>query len=271
MGLRLRSAIIFLPYFFTLAVQGCGEGGGGVQPTPPPILDTATPTATGTPSPFATRTPTRTPTPTATVPATPTLPVVPGPQITFFGMATASDHVMTPIEVTPQGVPIYARQFGFGFFIVVEAKSGSSRMVPGIDNSPNPDDPSARPALQIEADHNLGNGSAAVCDIGPAPDQPIGGIPGINPPSFDPASQMVTDALYDFACRFEAHDSRFPCTLNDHGNPQFVASDTSIQLCTTWVVGHEVAFPQGDTLLTVQWRDTGGNFSLPRQIIVRVP
>jgi hypothetical protein len=181
---------------------------------------------------------------------------------------------MAPVEVTPQGIPIYERQFGSGFFIVVEAKAGSSRAAPGSSRLNSiPDDPSARPDFQLEANHDLGNGSATVCDVGPAPDQPIGGIPGIDPPNFDPASQQVADALNDFSCRFDRHTAADPCTLNSHDNPQLVASDTTVQLCTSGVVGREVEFPAGDTLLTVQWRDTATvpNLSLPRQIIVRVP
>jgi len=178
---------------------------------------------------------------------------------------------MAPIELTPQGVPIYYRPFGSGMFIVVEAKPGSSGKPPGGNTfNSDPADPSVRPDLQLEANRDLGNGSAAICDMGPAGSMPIGGVPGINPPSFDLGSQTVADALNDFGCRFDLHTT-FPCTLNDRDNPQLVASDTTVQLCTTSVVGHEVELPTGDTLFTVQWRDNGGNISLPRQIIIRVP
>jgi len=176
------------------------------------------------------------------------------------------------VDLTPQGVPIYERDFGAGFIIVVEARAGSSGRAPGVKTlNSDPTDPSARPDIQIETDRDLGNGSATICDIGPAPNQPIGGIPGINPPSFDPASQRVADVLNDFGCRFDSHTASDPCTLSDTDIPQFVASDSTIQFCTAGVFGHETEYPSGDTLVTVQWRDTSGNLSLPRQIIVRVP
>jgi hypothetical protein len=200
--------------------------------------------------------------------------MVPGPQITYFGIVTASGHGIAPVDVTAQGVPIYERPFGAGFIIVVEAKGGSSGKAPGVKTfNSNPNDPSARPDIQIEANRDLGNGSAAVCDIGPAPQLPIGGVPGINPPSFDPASQTVADTLNDFGCRLDSHTAADPCTLTDNDIPMLVAADTSTQICTAGVVGHETEFQTGDTLLTVQWRDTAAipNLSLPRQIIVRVP
>jgi hypothetical protein len=155
----------------------------------------ATPTATGT----ATRTPTVTGTPTAS--ATATVPLTAGPIITFFGLATADGHVLQPATTDAQGNPVYAIPYGSQFFIVVEAKAGTSRLPPGtILSNSDLSDPSARPDLQIIADRDLGNGSTLVCDAGPAPR--IGGVPGINPPTFDITSQKVADALNDFACRF---------------------------------------------------------------------
>ena len=82
-------------------------------------------------------------------------------------------------------------------------------------------------------------------------------MPGINPPTFDITSQKVADALNDFACRF-ADQTTAPCTLTPRENYGFVAADTSTQFCTAHVVGHELLFPSGDTVLTVQWRDTAG-------------
>jgi hypothetical protein len=212
-----------------------------------------------------TRTPTASATPTAT------LPLTAGPIITFFGLTTADNHVLQPLTTDAQGNPVYVRPTGVGFFIVVESKMGTSKKSPGLKRlNSDPNDPTARPDLQILADHNLGNGSAAVCDVGPAPNFPIGGVPGVNPPTFDITSQMVADALNDFGCRFDDNTSA-PCTLSASENPRFVASDTSTQFCTAGVVGTEVRFPSGDTLLTVQWRDTSGNIGLPRRLVVRAP
>jgi hypothetical protein len=179
--------------------------------------------------------------------------------------------VLQPTTTDAQGNPIYERAIGAGFFIVVESKSGTDHRLPGVTllNS-NPTDPSARPDLQIMPNRNLGNGSTAVCDVGPAPDFPIGGVPGINPPTFDITSQTVANVLNDIACRFD-NNTTSPCTLTARDIPGYVASDTSTQFCTAGVVGNEVRFPSGDTLLTVQWRDSGGNIGLPRRIVVRVP
>ena len=176
---------------------------------------------------------------------------------------------MQPTTTDSQGNPVYAFPYGAGFFIVVESKPGTSHKAPGVSvSNSDPTDPTARPDLQIEPSRDLGNGSALICDAGPAP--PIGGVPGINPPTFDLASQKVADVLNDFGCRF-ANQTLAPCTLTPRENYGFVASDTTTQFCTAYVLGHEVLFQSGDTLLTVQWRDSSGNIGLARTIVVRVP
>jgi hypothetical protein len=225
---------------------------------------TAIGTATGTP--ISAGTPTTTGTPAAT--ATATLPLTAGPIITFFGLTTADGHVLQPATSDTQGNPVDVIPEGSQFFIVVEAKAGTSRRPPGttLKNS-DPNDPSARPDLQIIANRDLGNGSTLVCDAGPG--HPIGGVPGINPPTFDITSQQVADALNDFACRF-ADQTTAPCTLTASENYAFVAADTSTQFCSAFVVGLEMLFPSGDTLLTVQWRDAADNIGLPRRLVVRV-
>lgn len=178
--------------------------------------------------------------------------------------------MLQPTTTDPQGNPVYVRVAGAGFFIVVEAKPGTSGRPPGVnlDNS-DPTNPGARPDLQLIANRNLGNGSPTICDA--PPNSPIGGVPGINPPTFDPGSQLVANALNDFACRFDLHvPSSQACTLTPRENFGFVATDTTTQMCSRGVVGHEMLFPFGDTLLTVQWRDTSGNIGLARRIVVRV-
>jgi len=143
-------------------------------------------------------------------------------------------------------------------------------------------------SLQIEATRDLGNGSAAVCDSGapttPTPGatpQGAGGVPGINPPNFDTTSQKIVDALNDFACRFYSTSDvtgTSACTLDRNGNLNFVCGPTSktcsgstIQYCTLNVLGSDLAFQSGDTVLTAQVRDTGGHVGFPRQIVVRAP
>ena len=106
---------------------------------------------------------------------------------------------------------------------------------------------------------------------GPLP-APLGGVPGINPPSFDPTSQFIANALNDFGCRF-ANNTIDPCTkIDDSGFNKYVAADSEAQYCTRQVVGAELAFPPGDTLLTVQLRDyPAGNIGDPVSLVIRVP
>jgi hypothetical protein len=168
--------------------------------------------------------------------------------------------------------------FGFngsGFFIVVEGKQGTSGEPVGSNTfNSNSTDPTARPDLQIQANRNLGDGSSAVCDSGPAP-APLGGVPGINPPNFDPASQMVADALNDLGCRFDFHNSNSPCTVDENNIPGFVSPDTDSQFCTGSVLSNALRFWPGDTLLTVQLRDAPksgpSHIGNQRQLVVRVP
>lgn len=164
---------------------------------------------------------------------------------------------------------MYLRPGGAGFFLVIEAKPGKSGSPPGVKTS-NGDDKNP-PDLQIEANNNLGNGSTLICDVGPAPGQPLGGVPGIDPPSFDFSSPAVVAALNDFGCRFDIHTPDFPCTNNARDNPAYVRSDSTLQYCTMSVLGHELDFPSGDTLLTVQVRDAAGNIGFPQRLVVRVP
>jgi len=152
----------------------------------------------------------------------------------------------------------------------VEARPGSSTRPPGrvlIHSSP--DDPAGRPDLQIQADRNLGNGNTLVCELGPPP-TPLGGVPGINPPSYE-LTQMISDALNDFGCRFDTHvTTDDACTKDALEDFKFVASNTTLQFCSVPTVALELAFPSGETRLTVQVRDTGGNIGNQRAIIIRV-
>ena len=77
----------------------------------------------------------------------------------------------------------------------------------------------------------------------------------MNPPDFGP-TQSVADALNDLGCHFvsaTAPDSA--CTLDQLGNNAFVGSGTQVQFCS--LISASLAFPLGDTLLTMQLRDTG--------------
>ncbi len=186
--------------------------------------------------------------------------------MTFFGIAESSGTVPPPSGVDPFGRKIYARPQPRNFTLVVEA----GRAPNGADVGTSVFDPFGRPDLQIQANRPLGNGSRAVCDQ-QAPD--LGGVPAIDPPNYDPDSQVISDALNDFACRFRAHarTSEGPCTLDALGNERFLDNRTTVQFCFEPPVGLETAFPPGDTVLTVRVRDVHGVLGDPVQIVVRVP
>jgi len=199
------------------------------------------------------------------------MPLPFGPHITYFGVANANNEVSDPLPVTdPQGNPIYLRSVGSGFLLVVEARPGTSGFKVATKTFLSiPDDPTTRPDLQILSNRALGDGSTAICDVGPLPD-PVGGVPG-STLDFGP-SQEVANILNDFGCRFVPHDnSADACTLGPLGVPKYVSSDSTEQFCSSPVVGQEIAFPQGDTLVSVQVRDTAGNIGDRRSLVVRVP
>jgi len=201
------------------------------------------------------------------------LPPGSGPVITFFGLATAFNSELEADTTDDLGRPVYLRPAGAAFFIVVEVKPApvTGSQPPGrITFNSTPTDASARPDLQILSNRDLGNGSAAVCDKGPVPSNTLGGVPGFNPLNFDPTSQAVADALNDFGCRFDVHTQDDPCTNDDAGNPAFLGAGTTLQYCTATVVGAELHFPPGDTVLTVQVRDTGEHLGFPATLVVRV-
>lgn len=110
----------------------------------------------------------------------------------------------------------------------------------------------------------MGNGSATVCDTGAPPMG--GGIPGVKP-NFD--EQMITDALNDFGCRFQVFTAGSACTLTDaSGLEKPISPLASFQFCDP--VSAIAAFPVGDSIVTVQLRDTAGHLGPPVQIVVRV-
>jgi hypothetical protein len=241
------------------------------EPCPWPTPTRVPPTATVTPPPSPTDTPSPTPTtrPTRTVTRTavPTVEPGPGPQITFFGLATAEGIVLEALEADADGNPVYFRPFsGFGFLIIVEAKPGTQGQ-PGRTTSNQ--DPTTLPDLLIQADRNLGNGSAEfVCDVGPPPN-PYGGVPGISPPTFDPAQNpLVAPAANDFGCRFTVHDKFEPCTVNV-GGPAYERPDSQLQYCA--LVDSAIPFHTGDTRLTVQLRSTTGVTGPSARLVVRRP
>lgn len=151
------------------------------------------------------------------------------------------------------------------FIIVVEAAPGANGAAVG--SSLGAVAPDGRPDLQIQSSVTLGNGSLTVCDKGPPPLG--GGIPAINPPSFALGEPLVTDALLDFACRFDVHQRSSPCTVLDAtGQPGYIEPAATLQFCN--IVAATAALPPGDALLTVRVRDRGGELGPAREIVVRV-
>jgi len=227
---------------------------------------------TPTPPPPATRTPT--PTPTASLTGN-------GPKVVFFGVIDNADGCVfccdqsctrtpTPTpQFDAQGRRIYDEKTG-QFLIVVEAGSAASGATPGIQLGPVP--PSNRPDLQIESTQSMGvDPINTQCASGPA-SSGGGGILGINPPNFGPDMGSVptlTNALNNFACRFQAFSPSQPCTFVDaSGIGRTVNPSAVIQFCDA--VTGTAAFQPGPSLVTVQLRDINGNIGPTAQIIVRV-
>ena len=188
-----------------------------------------------------------------------------GPEITFFGAAHADGTVVDPTEVDSKGIPTYNSIAGSGFIIVVEGKPGKSGGEVGRQIFKYvPDDPTARPDLEIESNRDLGNGSREVCD---RRKPNIGGIPGIKPTSFA-ETQKISDALNDLSCRFETFiESDSSCTMDKNGDYKFAKPDTTTQFCM--IVARAWGFPEGETLLTVRLRDEEGNPGPSKQMRIR--
>jgi len=184
----------------------------------------------------------------------------PGPRITFFGLAAADGQEVPSLGEIEPGLPVYFRGAGSGFKVVVEAAPGVSGQPLSFTVEPDPDNAARRPDVQMESDRFLGNGSPTVCD-----EQ---GVPGIDPANFSP-SQTITDALNDLACHFTvATSQRGACTQNQFGVVSFLSPDANGQYCLQ--VASSLRFPNGDTRLTVQLRDAGGNIGARARLIVRV-
>lgn len=250
----------------------CGDCDGSGRVTVEELVTAVASALLGCPDSPSVETPTRAPTAapsaaSATPTATPIPPLLPGPQVTFLGLARADNRSLTPIGETASGAPIYSRPLESGFLIVVEGRPGTSGVFPGNAGTMNlPTSGTMRPDVQIQVDRPLGNGSSAVCD---ATSRPIGGVPAIHPPDFGP-SQSVTDALNDLACRFDVFStSAAACTTDRLGNFSFVAAHSTKQFCA--LIGRELSFLRGDTLVSVQLRDSRGNLGPPGQMVVRIP
>ncbi|HYD48090.1 MAG TPA: hypothetical protein VEB21_07080 [Terriglobales bacterium] len=224
-----------------------------------------------------TRTGTRTPTGTfTTTPSKSPTPSDRGPQIVFLGIVRNADGCVSCCEEeclktpTPaavyddQGRRVYDLNNGSQFILVVEAAEGVSGAAVGESLLPLP--PDNRPDLQVQSNRPLGNGSMAVCDVGAPPQG--GGIPAVDPPSYGPAS-AISDALNDFACRFEVRERAEACTIKTIQRvPMVISPQAEVQYCNQ--VAATAAFPPGDTVLTAKVRDSSGQLGPAAQIVVRI-
>ncbi len=245
-------------------VSGCSAS-RGTSPTPPPTpvyedtpvptVPPATPTtpaAVVTPAAAATPVPTR-PIGKSEVKAKPGEPI--GPVVTYFGAARADGLPVEPKSVDRQGVPTYESAVGSGFMLVIEAKPGLGSFEVGRRVFVHvPDNPAARPDIEIIANRPLGDGSAAVCDRRPPN---MGGVPAVSPARFD-ETQAISDAMNDLACRFETfNESEMSCTVDKLGNYKFVDGATTNQFCV--IVARSFAFAEGTTEVSVRLKDVEGN------------
>lgn len=202
------------------------------------------------------------------MPPTPTLAII-GGEITAFGVARADGRVIGTIGPEDHGYLTYVRPPS-GYLLFVEAKPGISRRRVGtVTFNSNPNDPNVLPQFQIVASRSLGNGSAMVCDNGPAPR--LGGVPAVVPTSFG-GSQAISNAINDLSCRFDARAVNTAACTRDPFQQEgtFVGNGTTVQFCTSAGIGTEIAFAVGDTILTARVLDEAGFPGPPHSIVIRV-
>jgi hypothetical protein len=134
------------------------------------------------------------------------------------------------------------------------------------------------PDLQIWTSRDLGNGSTEVCDrpeARPGATPAIGGgVPATSPLDFALTPENIA-RVNDFACRFrDGQDQPFgrldgeQCVLLRSGDYGFASQESQIQFCA--MVDAALAFPSGETQITVRLRDVDGNLGPPRTMFVRV-
>lgn len=180
-----------------------------------------------------------------------------GPRIVYLGLAGASGKPVSELGYLGE-TPVYFRNAGSGFKIVIEAASGENGTRPGR-STVRLDDVEQRPDLQVVCNRPLGDGNPAICDSG---------VPGVPAPHVDDRLD-TTLAINDFGCPFEAFTAtNFSCTLDDFNNPNFLHPETRVQFCA--LISRTLEFPAGDTLCSVQVRDVSGVLGPMRSMLVRV-
>ncbi len=185
-----------------------------------------------------------------------------GPGVTYIGIASPDGRPAPLLGVLEDGTPVYFRNSGFGFLLVVEAATPPSGAPIGttlLDSVAG--DPSQRPDFQPIVDHTLGDGSREICDEF--------GVPADAALDFSALTQPLADAINDLSCRFEiATRSNAACTQNAFGQLAFVSKATRAQFCLS--VSSGMAFPRGDTQFAVQLRDESGLVGPVQKMMLRV-
>ncbi len=182
--------------------------------------------------------------------------------MTYLGVARADGIVTDPIGTSPQGFSIYDRPLGSGFLLVAEARRGPDFLRVGSQTFV----PNGLPDFRLVASRPLGNGSTIVCDDGSA--GLLGGVPAVVPIEF---GAPAAAALNDMGCRFTPRgNDGDACTRDFTAVSSFVESTSQIQFCSSPGVGTEIAFPPGDTVLTVRIANIAGQLGEAVSIVIRV-
>lgn len=202
-----------------------------------------------------------------------------GPSVTYFGVLKHGDGCVCCTDpCDPEPTPLIENgrnvfQVPGGLLLLVVEGRTVDGLPPAVGSytEPNPVLGDGRPDIQIETTQALGKGSAAVCDDGAPghfPPTDGGGVYPIPTPDFS-VNSTITEALYDFGCRFEHHVNGDQCTFRgDKATPVFLGAGSQAQFCKG--VDSLAAFNPGDSLVTVRLRDEVGNIGPTAQIVIRV-
>jgi hypothetical protein len=218
----------------------------------------------------APRAPTGLPDPEPTQRPTPVPPSLPGPDITFLGIASGDDIPQEPIGSDDQGREFFAWQVGQGFTIIVEARPGTNAFQVGREAAVPLGD--TLPDLQMIVSRPLGDGSPIYCDADPPG---LGGVPATDPFEFRSDADAVL-AINDLGCRADdgfgnprGRPGPSACTrLAPTGKVAPVADGTTAQFCVP--IARAWAFPEGDTLVAARVRDTAGVIGPAKEIVIRI-
>lgn len=152
------------------------------------------------------------------------------------------------------------------FILVLEGKPGLGGV--NVGSQTTVFDETALPSVQVQNTQPLGNGSTVVCDTG-SPSVGGGGVPAVNPPSFDVSEPFTHAAIRDLGCRFQAFSPSSACTITDvTRESRTVSPDATQQFCN--IVAATATFPPGENLVTARLADVVGRTGPTRQIIIRV-